>query len=45
MSNLNTIITSDSRGQRVVLTEAESQDDAQANGNWISSDTLVEVQP
>lgn len=43
--NLTTIITADNKGQRVVLTESESQDAAQKNGDWISSDTLVEVEP
>jgi len=43
--NLTTIITADSRGQQVVLTESESQDAAQKNGDWISSDTLVDLEP
>ena len=38
-------IQSDSRGQRFVLTDEASLDDAQASGRWIASLDPVEREP
>jgi hypothetical protein len=43
--NLNTIVKSDRNGQKVILTNADTQDQATAQGNWIQADHLTEVKP
>jgi len=45
MTNLNTIVKSDKRGQKVLLTSGETQDEAQASGEWIAADRLSEIKP